>query len=332
MRGKWFLAVSLTAILAGALAGVWIALHRRSAPAPAAREAGPVTLPAGALATLAGIIRPQHVVAVGSSSTGTIESFLVDVGQEVFEGDTLARVGSQGLESAVENASDAVDRAQARVDKADAAANAARMEQSRASADLDRAHTLFSQASDLYAKQQMRYRLGAISRNAYNAAQADYNAAQHDFELKENSLRTASAYVDSLQKLAEGEKKDLDEKNQELKAAKGDLTAADVYAPADGLVVARNGQVGQPAQDAGNQMFAIATDLAYMEVVLDPEPPVLKRIVPGMQALVLIPELTDAALSGDVKGIDGSQVIVEFVNTLPAVKPGMKASVHLKLD
>jgi multidrug resistance efflux pump len=331
MRGKWFFAIALTVILVGALAGVWIVLRKRSAPAPLQR-ASALTLPASGLTTLTGTIRPQHVVGVGSSSSGTIESFLADVGQQVLTGDTLARVSAQGLESAVENAANAVERAQSRVEKADAATNTARLEQSRASADLDRSQAILTEANNQIATAQTRFKVGAISRNAFDAAQASFTAAQHDVELKMKTLRTASDYVDSLQKLADGERKDLEEKNQELQAAKGDLNAADVLAPVDGWVVARKGQPGQPAQDSGNEMFVIATDLAAMEVALDVEPAVFKRVVPGMQALVLIPELTNAALSGDVKGFDGKQVIVEFFNPLPALKPGTKASVHLKLD
>jgi len=67
-------------------------------------------------------------------------------------------------------------------------------------------------------------------------------------------------------------------------------------------------------------------------VTLVPKPEVLKRIVPGMPALVLIPELTNAAVAGDVKAVDGNQAVVEFVSPMPAVRPGMKADVRLKLD
>ena len=45
-------------------------------------------------------------------------------------------------------------------------------------------------------------------------------------------------------------------------------------------------------------------------MVLDPKPEALKRIYPGMQALVLIPEVTDAAIMGDVRAIDGKEAMV----------------------
>jgi hypothetical protein len=66
--------------------------------------------------------------------------------------------------------------------------------------------------------------------------------------------------------------------------------------------------------------------------VIEPEPPILKRLVPGMPALVLLPEFTNAALSGEIKAIDRNQVIVQFDNPLLGLKPGAHANVRFKLE
>ena len=250
----------------------------------------------------------------------------------MFEGDTLARVSSRSQEAAVETAQNTLERAQDRVEKVEATVNAARMEQSRSSADMDRAQGAFNDADERFVRAQNQFKLQAISRNAYDAAQRARTSAISDYERKQLVWRTAVEYVNGLEKLAESEKKFLDEKARELEAAKGDLNAADVRSPVNGWVVSRNGQPGQSAQEAGSQMFVIATDFATMEVVLDPEPPILKRLAPGMPTLVLIPELTSAALSGNIKAIDRGQVIVQFDNPLPALKPGIRASVRFKLE
>jgi multidrug resistance efflux pump len=115
-----------------------------------------------------------------------------------------------------------------------------------------------------------------------------------------------------------------------LQEVQTDLDATEVRAPVDGWLVVRQGEIGQPAD--GERMFQIATDLAALEVVVEPKPETLKRIYPGMPALVLIPELTNAAITGDVKAIDGKEVVVEFISSMPAILPGMKADVRLKLD
>src|ERR1039458_853033 len=47
----------------------------------------------------------------------------------------------------------------------------------------------------------------------------------------------------------------------------------------------------------------------------------LKLIVPGQPALVLVLDLQNAAMPGVVREIKDNQVIVEFDSTLPAIKP-----------
>jgi hypothetical protein len=69
-----------------------------------------------------------------------------------------------------------------------------------------------------------------------------------------------------------------------------------------------------------------------LEVALEPEPPILKRIRPGQPALVLVPDLQSTGITGDVKEIKGTQVLVEFNSTIPAIRPGMVADVRLRLD
>jgi hypothetical protein len=100
----------------------------------------------------------------------------------------------------------------------------------------------------------------------------------------------------------------------------------------DGLLVGRNGEVGKSAQEFGDNLFQIATDMYALEVALEPQPPILKRLRPGQPALVLVPDLQSAGIAGDVKEIKGTQVLVEFNSTLPAIRPGMLADVRLKLD
>src|ERR1039458_9642085 len=115
MRGKWAL-LSVAAVLAGLAGGVISLWYRRPAPAPPVRAAGPAVLAANQV-TLSGAIRPQHIVGVGAQVDGVSDAFLVDVGQDVYQGQVLARIGSQGLDSSREAAASAVDHAQERVNR-----------------------------------------------------------------------------------------------------------------------------------------------------------------------------------------------------------------------
>jgi multidrug efflux pump subunit AcrA (membrane-fusion protein) len=118
MRGKWAL-VSVAAVLAGVAGGVFSLWHRHPAPALPVRAAGAAVLLPANQVTLSGTIRPQHVVGVGTQIDGVIDAFLVDVGQDVYQGQVLARIGSQGLDSSREAAASAVDHAQERVNQAE---------------------------------------------------------------------------------------------------------------------------------------------------------------------------------------------------------------------
>jgi len=166
----------------------------------------------------------------------------------------------------------------------------------------------------------------------YEKAQQDYEAAIQDNDIMDKAERAAADNVQAALNALGVAKKVLEERNQQLEDAQGALEDAEVHSPVDGLIVARKGEVGKPAQEAGDELFTIATDTYALEVVLEPASDILKKIQPGQQALVILPDLQTGGMPGTVKeaGKDG-QVIVEFASTMPAIKPGMRADVKLKL-
>src|SRR5215472_12206143 len=106
MRGKRVLIAGVAVLASIAVAA--LAWHRRAAaPSPSAPAARPPAPPADV--TLSGKIRAQHVVNVGATVGGNIDAFLVEVGQEVAEGQALARISNQGVETGQEIARIALD-------------------------------------------------------------------------------------------------------------------------------------------------------------------------------------------------------------------------------
>ena len=330
MRGKWAL-LSVAAVLAGVAGGVLSLRYRRPAPALPVRAAGPAVLPANQV-TLSGAIRPQHIAGVGAQVNGVIEAFLVDVGQDIYQGQVLARIGSQGLESSREAAARAVDHAQERVSRAEAVVAGARLEQSRADAEAQRARFAMDRAEAAFSRQQSLFGQGATPRLVYEKAQSEYDSARTEFTVMDKAARATAERVQStLQEVASAQKILADE-NRRLEDSQAAFEAADVHSPVDGLLVGRNGEVGKSAQEFGDNLFQIATDTYALEVALEPQPPILKRLRQGQPALVLIPDLQTPGITGDVKEIKGAQVLVEFNSTIPAIRPGMLADVRLKLD
>jgi multidrug resistance efflux pump len=331
MRGKW-IPVSVGFVLFGLAVGVVVWRGRRHPVAPPAATTALAIAVARHEITLQGKIRPRHVTGVGASVPGFIEAFLVEPGQDVYEGQVLVRIGAQGLESAREVAQAALDGAQEQVSRAEAAGTDARLELSRAEADAERARLALERAERASARQQTLFREGATPRLVYQKALQEYEAALKEYELIDATVRTGREHIQSGINEVGAARKIVADKMRLLEEAQGNLSAAEVHSPVDGYVVSRKGEVGGSARELGDELFQIATDLYAMEVALDPKAEMLKRIVPGQPALVLVLDLQNAAMPGVVREIGDNQVIVEFDSTLPAIKPGMQADVRLKLE
>jgi multidrug resistance efflux pump len=329
MRGKWLL-IGGVMVIAGIGAGVVSHRLRKTAPPV---QAGP---PAAVLntndVTISGAIRATHVTGVGSSVEGNIEAFLAEVGEEVFEGQVLARIGAGSLETNREQASASVELAQQQVSTAESALAAAKMEASRADADLERSRLQVDRAQKVFERQTTLHKAGATPKLKYDAAVAEYEAAVKEFEVMDKASRAARDGVQSATQKVAAAKSNLSEKSGELEQAQGAFEAAEVRAPVAGVIVGRQGEQGKPSRDYGDQLFQIATDLFQLEVVADPKPEVLKRLYPGQQAMVLVLDLQSAGMPGVVKEIKDGQAIVEFTSSIPAIKPGMRADVRLKFD
>ncbi len=332
MRGKWLL-ISVLAVCAGVALGALSRRYKRPAPAAPAPTGGAAVI-ATPEARLSGTIRPQHVVSVGAAVSGNVEAFLVDVGQEVFQGQVLARIGAGGLESEREAAVHALESSQDMVSKAEAAVASARMEASRAAADAQRARMDLDRVQKVYVRQQTLHAAGATPRLTYEKAEQEYQAALQEAEIMGKAERAANDNVQEAILALDRARQTLADRNRQLEDAQGALEEAEVRAPVDGLVVGRKGDVGKPAEEAGNDLFQIATDIYALEVVVEPPPPMLKRIHPGQQALVSVLDLQTGGMPGGVKEVKDKegQVIVEFTSTIPAVRPGMRADVRLKLE
>jgi multidrug resistance efflux pump len=329
MRGKGTL-LAVAAVIAGVFVTALSLKFRRKAP-PAPPPSAAVVV-AESEVTLHGAIRPQHVAGVAAPIRGNIDAFFVEVGEEVYQGQLLARIGSSGLDSAKETATEEMERAQNQLNKMEAAANATRMESSRAEADAQRSRLQMERAQRTYERQTTLHREGATPKLVYEKAQQEYEAALQEFEIMDKAMRAARENVQAAATRVAEAKRLLAETQLQLQDAEGAYASGELRSPVDGTVVGRAGEPGRPAEEAGDQLFQIATDLYALEVPLEAKPEVVKRLHPGQQATVMVLDLQGGGFPGAVKEIKEAQVIVEFTSTLPAVRPGMRADVRLRLE
>jgi len=330
MKFKWLWIPAAVVVLAG-VAGL-LAIRKRRLEAAAPRAAQAAVIQQQPELSLSGTIRPRNVQSVGAAVSGNIEAFMANVGDEVFEGQALARVGTAGLESDREAAANAVQLAEQQVSTAEAAVNSARMESSRADADAQRARMAYDRAERTYSRQKTLHAAGATPRIVYEKAQQDYEAALADYETMQKAAHASADILKSAGERLESSKRLLEDKSRQLELAQGAYQAGEIRSPVDGLVVSRKGEVGKPAQEAGDELFTIATDIYSLEVALEPAADVLKRIYPGQAALVAVLDVQAGGIPGVVREIKGSQAIVEFNSTIPSIRPGMRGDVRLKLQ
>jgi multidrug efflux pump subunit AcrA (membrane-fusion protein) len=330
MRGKWFVAIASVVLLA--LIGAAVTILSR-APAKKTQAAPPpqATAPSGEI-NLPGKIRPQQVTFVAAPIEGVVSAFFVEVGQEVFEGQLLARIANEGLETGQQDAQKELEKIQARVNSIESDVITARLEASRAQADSSRARGEYDRLEKIYRRQQMLYNEGATPKLVYEKSERDFETAQSEFRNLEAVAKNTEDRVGDIVRRLDLEKRTLEEKTSDLDSAKAKNGAAEVVSPVQGMVVARNGDVGLPVTPDKGDFFQIATQLSELEVVLDPDPPTLLRIKPGQPALVVLAELGGDGMAGAVKTIQGNQAVVAFTSPNAAVKPGMMAQVHIKVN
>jgi HlyD family secretion protein len=262
---------------------------------------------------------------------GKIQSFEVELGAEVFEGQLLARIRSEGLEGAKEAAELDLERADTRVKTLESSLTAARLEASRASADAARVRNDLDRATKFFQRQKMLLEQGATPRRTYEKAESDFAAVEAESkslnavaEASEERVTALSRDLDAARKLLEGKSEDLEATNQRI-------GSGDVVSPVNGIVVARRGQAGDVVHPSTPDLFQIATDLSTLQAVADVAPAFAAKIKPGLKIALVIAELGGETLQGTVSKVEAGRITADFANPNPAVKPGLTAQLRIKL-
>lgn len=331
MRGKWAL-VGGIAILAAVAAGA-LSLWKREAPKPV--QPAPVPVAAGPAAgsevSLGGKVEAREVVGVQAPSDGTIAEYLVIVGEEVFEGQLIARIANPSLQSEQEQAKLAAEKAQEKVNVLESQLLAARLEASRGQAEMARIQDDYTRTERAARRQEMLNAQGATPRLTYERAMKDFQTAKLEYESASGRAKVADSRVTSLTQEIEGAKKALEEKNADMEEADSNLQATQIHSPVDGVVLDRKGEAGVEVAMGEDNIFKIGTDLGQLQVVAEAAPEVLKKLQPGMAAAVILAEFASEQLNAEISRIENGKIFVMFGSPDPGIKPGITAQVRIKL-
>ncbi|HYN88141.1 MAG TPA: biotin/lipoyl-binding protein, partial [Ardenticatenaceae bacterium] len=213
----------LAIVIIGALVGVSYLSYGRTAAPRAATVAGeqiPVVRgDIGTTVSATGSVEPARELALTFGGSGTLLEVAVEEGEQVEEGDVLARQETADLEFAVDQAEATLASAEAQLRQIEAPSNAddvASAEAQLASVEenLERVKAGPNEADIIAAQQQLSSTLASLERVQAGPSQADIEAAQ-------SQLASAQA---NLQRVQSGSNaSDIEAARQQLNSAQANL-------------------------------------------------------------------------------------------------------------
>ncbi|WP_031499357.1 HlyD family secretion protein [Bryobacter aggregatus] len=329
LSSRWALygPVALIACLI-AIAAWWGYQEYRKREKVAAEASKPALLPDPLHKSYPGKLRAQKTVLVAAPVEGVLEAVDVVDGQEVFEGQVLARIQNSAVETEKQRSVEDLDRAKTKLSELESQVLAARLEASRASADLARVRSEYDTAQRLFEKTQKLYREGAAARLAYEKAEAAFFRLAGESKDLDAAAKSADARVTNLQANVETARTAVQEKTADIEDADAEMLSGEVKAPVSGLLIQHRRNAGEEVTRDMNDLFEIATDLTSMEVVVEIPEDVAKKLGPEGQALVQIAEAGETPLQGTIRELRQGTAIVAFLSPGAGIKPGMSASVR----
>jgi HlyD family secretion protein len=260
--------------------------------------------------SVTGSVMPREEVSVGTDVSGLLVLELnADIGDVVKQGDILARLDKSALETQL---------AQIVAQEAQNAAS-----KSQAEAQIVDAEVGVTQAQDDYERARTLAKKGIGAKATSDSAKNGLDSAK----AKLNTAKQGIAASDAQAKLIAAQKTEV-----ELRIAK-----ADVKAPADGLILSRNAQLGSVVSGAGGPLFRIAWS-AQFEVVADVPEIALAKVVEGQKTEFRITGI-DEKLSGSVRKVSpeinaASRLgkVYLTLNANPKIRPGAFAQGEIELS
>jgi multidrug resistance efflux pump len=332
MQRKWIVAPVLAALIVAAAAAGLIRLRRNAAAQSPKQESAKEQPPAEAAEiSLSGQIQARNVVKVPVPFEGRVLAFHAEAGAEVYEGQLLAEIQNEALDSTQQVATADLEAAQERVHGLEAAVSAARLEASRAGADALRARSEFDRASREYTRQKLLLAEGATPRLTFEKAEKEFLTLQMSSQSLSEVAKNAEGRISALQTDLDNARKRLDDKNADLEAVRARVSAGQIVSPATGVISARRGSVGETVHPGMDDLFRIATDLSNLSIIAEPSPAQLARIKPGQAVLINLADIPHEALGGIVRSTEDGRVTIDFSNPSPLVKPGHTAQVRIRL-
>jgi HlyD family secretion protein len=260
-----------------------------------------------------GIINAVVTVQVGSQVSGTIAKLNVDFNSRVRRGDVVAMIDPSLFQGA---------HRQATADLENAQANVAAVE-----ANLVKARATLAQTGADYKRQSALAKSGAQSQQTVELAQANFEVAKSSVTAAQAAIVQAKAQVR--------------QKEAAVAVAQTNLDYTTIRSPIDGIVVARNVDVGQTvaASLQAPTIFNIAQDLTKMQLYAKTDESDVGRIKLGQEVSFKVDAFPKDVFHGvisqkrmnatTVQNVVTYDTIIDFENAELKLFPGMTAYVTI---
>jgi HlyD family secretion protein len=338
-RGKLGLVSTLIILVMGGAAGFyWFGnggkqASYRTVPV----EQGDILSTISSTGTLNAVITVQ----VGTQVSGTIQQLFVDYNSPVKKGMLIARIDPATFEAKVNQAKADVESAQATVLNQRAAVAKAQADLANAKANVVKDDVA---VRDAKIKAESRIRLfqeGGISEEERDTAKATLDSAVAQLDAAQASVRSSQAALEVTQAQLTAAEAQVRQKQAALAQAQVDLDNSSIRAPVDGVVVARNVDVGQTvaASLQAPTLFLIAQDLTKMQVDTNVDEADIGRVAMEQAATFTVDAYPGQRFQGQVVQVRQAPQVVQNVVTYDVVvavgnpdlklKPGMTANVRI---
>jgi HlyD family secretion protein len=260
-----------------------------------------------------GTVNAVITVQVGSQVSGTVAQLNADFNSRVRKGEVIALIDPQLFQGALRQAAADLENARANVVAAQANLAKAGATLAQTKADYDRAAALV--------------RMSIGTQQALDLAQANYAAAKASVEGAAANIAQAKAQVS--------------QKDAAVAVARTNLLYSVIRSPIDGIVVARNVDVGQTvaASLQAPTIFTIAQDLTKMRVYAKVDESDVGRIKMGQGVTFKVDAFPKELFRGvvsqvrmnptTVQNVVTYDAIVDFENPDLKLFPGMTAYVTI---
>lgn len=286
-----------------------------------------------------GKLQAVVTVQVGSQVSGRIAELYADFNSRVKKGQIIAKLDPSLLQAQLDQARANLANAQARLETAESAVANAAASVAAAEANRERARAARRDTELALAPLQEVAGTGAVSRREVEAAQAALAQAEAQLQQASAQVDQAKAQLLSTRSQVNESRAQVRQNQAAVELAAANLGYSIIRAPIDGVVIARDVDVGQTvaASLQAPTLFLIANDLTRMQVLADIDEADVGQLTEGTGVAFTVDAYPDDVFEGAVSQVRLNPQTVQNVVTYTAVidvsnpemklKPGMTANV-----